>query len=373
MSAQPLRNPSAAEPAPDSAERKLRVVDLSPPEERALTSRDRHAKLEQMMGAPEGFAQIFADAVRALVRREYERHVMPLIRRYWNESLAGPEGKKLRFLACNLYASAPYTVLFCSPRRPWLLSAAVAVSRVLALSPWGLARASKIAMALFGRLALKKEHRRIVLISAFIATIDHAFDHCMEDDDPVTRGEKIRGLIDGTWEPDTGPLKLVKALKDAMAEDISPEDRAVFEAALRRVVEWSESEVKGMTGIPDPLGLCHRLAGVEGTIDGLIFPVHRYAGEGARQWMYSVSLFVQMMDDWIDYEKDRRDIRETPVLNGTWAYADVEMNWDETVRGIEALAAASGLRNDSYQRFVRESYVFMMREVMEAMAKGVAA
>lgn len=350
-----------------------RQQDHAPAAERTLTVLERYEKLHEMMGDAAPFGQVFAEAVRSLVSREYDAHVLPLIEQHWPASLQEPVGRKLRFLACHLYASAPYTVLFCSPRRPWVLDAVIRTSQWIGLTEVRIAQAARMGLSALGRVALRDEHRRIILISAFIATIDHAFDHCLEADDPVVRGDKIRGLLEGTWTPDIPSLRLVRALQLAMAEHLTAENRPVFEAALCRVIEWSEAEVKGLSGVEDPHGLCHRLAGIEGTIDGLIFPVHHFAGEPSRQWMYDVSLFVQMMDDWIDYEKDRQDTRQTPVINGAWSYVDIEEKWRETVRGIESLASASGLESEAYRRFVRHCYVYMMRDVMEAMAKGIAA
>ena len=235
-------------------------------------------------------------------------------------------------------------------------------------------------MELLGRFSLPTEHRRIIFISAFIAAIDHAFDHCMGGIEPAQRERRIKGLLAGTWDPAQepelerrAPLALTRALQVAMAEGIEGEDKVVFEAALARVIEWVESEVKGMTGVPDPRGLGHRLAGVEGTIDGLIFPVHRYAGEQARQWMYAVSMYTQMIDDWIDYADDARDVRTTPVITGAWTFETIEDKWRETVAGIEALARDGGAKGDRYVGFVRDAYVSMMNEVMEAMIVGLAA
>lgn len=371
--------PSSLEQGSDDAERAhLRLVSAAPLEETRLTGLMRRNRLESLMGEPPLSARIFADAVFSVVFRDYDLVVRPLIERHWPASLdetssAAKDGKKLRFLACNLYAAAPYTALFCSPKRPFLLGVAVLLGRLFKMTPATLGYFAKLALYAFGRVALAAERRRIVLISAFIATIDHTFDHLMEDDTPEERGRKIRALLQGEYRPTEGPLALCRAFLDAMQVDLKDEDRPAFEGAVSKCVEWCDSEVKGMTGVPDPLGLCHRLAGVEGTIDGLIFPVYRYAGENARQWMYGVSLFVQMMDDWIDYEKDMSDIRETPVITGKWTFADVEEQWQQTVSGICDLARSSGLDNDSYLAFVRGNYVFMMREVMQAMSRGTAA
>lgn len=371
------RSPENAQKAPAPAAH-LRLVSAAPPDESQLTGLMRRNRLEALMGEPPLWARIFADAVFSVVFRDYDRVIRPLIERYWPASLdenapEAKDGEKLRFLTCNLYAAAPYTALFCSPKRPFILGVAVWLGHLFNMSPATLGYFAKLALHVFGRFALESERRRIVLISAFIATIDHTFDHLMESDSPEERGRKIRALLANEYRPETGPLALCRAFLDEMQVNLRAEDRPAFEAAVNKCMEWCDSEVKGMTGVPDPLGLCHRLAGVEGTIDGLIFPVYRYAGENARQWMYSVSLFVQMMDDWIDYEKDMSDIRETPVITGKWTFADVEQQWHKTVEGIRELARSSGLDNDSYLDFVRGNYVFMMREVMQAMSRGTAA
>jgi hypothetical protein len=128
-----------------------------------------------------------------------------------------------------------------------------------------------------------------------------------------------------------------------------------------------------MTGVADPSGLGWRLAGVLGTIDGLIFPVHRYAKENARRWMYDVSLYTQMMDDWIDFEADRRDIRTTPVITGKWTIPVLRAKWVDTVKGVEGLAQHAGLDTPATQALVRDAYVYMMHDVMHAMIHGVAA
>jgi hypothetical protein len=346
----------------------------------SISEEERISRLRALVGTSNDQVKPFTDAIREVVFRSYDAYVLPIVRTTWPEVLEEPFGKKLRFLACNLYASAPYTVLFCARRKPPTIAIAARAGDVLGLSSGALSRAGGLAVGLLGRFSLAEEHRRIILISAFIAAIDHAFDHCMEGVAPEERERRIKGLLAGTWDPSEepdrakgAPLALTRGLQLAMAEGIEGQDRVVFEAALARVIEWVESEVKGMTGVPDPRGLGHRLAGVEGTIDGLIFPVHRYAGEQARQWMYAVSMYTQMIDDWIDYEGDARDVRMTPVIAGTWTFETIEEKWGETVAGIEALARDGGAKGDRYVGFVRDAYVSMMNEVMEAMIVGLAA
>ncbi len=332
---------------------------------------ERLARLRAMMGEPNRSAVQMTVGIRRNTARHYERFVMPLIRTHWPEVLSLPFGTKLRLAACDLYASAPYTVLFCAPNRPWAIRLVTDVANRLPLPFPVLGYGSRAAMEVLGRVALASEHRRIILVAAFIATIDHALDHCMTDP-PVERGRKLKGLLDGTYNPETPELKLARALQLAMSHRLAGWERAPFERAMTKLKAWIDAEVAGMTGVVDPTGLGHRVAGVEGTIDGLLFPVHRYAGEDARRWMYDVSMFIQMMDDYLDLEKDIIEGRNTPVRSGEWTIDGIVSGWQKTVTGIEALTRAGGLGAPHYVRFVRDAYVLMMCEVLEGMASGIA-
>ena len=335
----------------------------------ALPPRDaRVAAVRALMGTPDRSVRHLALGIRAAAHRHFDEHVVPLVRAHWPALPGQPFHEKLRIGACDLYASAPYTALLCAPRRPLLVRVVTGAGNRLPLPFPALALLGRGAMELFGRFAYPREQRRIVLISAFIVVVDHVFDHCMNDP-PEQRGLRLEAVIDGRAPASSPELALTRALAVAMAERLGADERAAFEAAMGRVREWIRAEVRALRGEPDPRGLGHRLAGVEGTIDGLLFPVVRYAGEGARAWMYDVSLFVQVMDDWLDYEMDAGSNRSTPVVTGEWTFADVEATWRKSLTGIEALVRAAGLGSPRYVRFVREAYVLMMHEVMEAMAR----
>lgn len=338
-----------------------------------LSEEERLQQLRAVLGPKNPAVQPFCDAIRALVAARWDDTVVPMIERTWPSLLDEPAGKKLKFLTCNLYATAPYTVLFCSPRRPLVVDVPVRTGQLLRLKPPTLASWGARAVSWLGKTFPVADQRRIVVTAMFIATVDHVFDHCMDGLFPTERERRIKGVLDGSFEADTPPLKLVRALVVAMQDGLDDAERAAFAPVLDRVREWVESEVKGMTGVEDPDGLCWRLAGVLGTIDGLIFPVVSYAGEGAREWMYGVSLFCQIMDDWIDAEKDRRDVRATPVLTGKWTIDTVRDQFEVTTKGIQDLAASSGLTSAHYLAFVRDAYQLMAHEVMEAMVKGTAA
>jgi hypothetical protein len=304
--------------------------------------------------------------------------VQPLIERHWPESLVERAGRKLRFLTCNLYATAPYTVLFSAPQPPFPVGPARRLGSRLGVSTAALSQLAGIAVGATAALLPEITERRILLFAAFIATIDHVYDHCLDGVDPVERGRRMRGLLDGTWAPGeatphAGAFRLVRALHDEMQAGIDNDlDQKQLDRALERLRDYVDAEVKAMTGVPDPSGCCWRMPGVLGTIDGLVFPVWRHAGEQARQWMYDVSLFVQVLDDYLDVEKDRGDVRPTPMLTGHWDEATLSAIWNKTLDGIVALAKSSGVTDDNWLAFVRETYRMMALETAEAMGAGTA-
>lgn len=328
----------------------------------------RVADLRALMGPADPSVRPFARGIRATARRHFDLHVVPRVAEHWPALFGERFYEKLQIGACDLYASAPYTALFCAPRRPLLVRAVTDIGNVLPLPPAMLAQLGRGAMSALGRFAYAAQHRRIILIASFIVVVDHVFDHCMKDP-PVERERKLLRVLRGEERPTTPELALTASLATAMAEGLDRRERATFDAAMDRVYEWIHAEVLAMLGEPDPTGLGHRMAGIEGTIDGLLFPVVHYGGEGARKWMYDVSLFVQIADDWLDYDLDLASDRTTPVLTGDWTFRDVEDSWRRSVSGLERLVADAGLTSPRYVSFVRNAYVLMMSDVIEAMAQ----
>lgn len=352
----------------------------TPPPPRAVTMTDaeRAAVVRQILGTVDNALKPFPDGIRKVVFERHDRFVRPLIDKHWPESLQERAGQKLRFLTCNLYATAPYTVLFSAPNPPWPVALSRVVGSGLRLHPAILSGLAGLTARAVGTILPESTERRILVTAAFIATIDHVYDHCFDGVEPRERGRRMHGLLDGSWAPDAttphaGAFRLVRALHDAMADGIdNDEDRAQLARALSTLREYIDAEVKAMTGVPDPSGRAWRMAGVRGTIDGLVFPVWRFCGEQARRWMYDVSLFVQVLDDFLDAARDVHDIRPTPILSGAWDETTLQQIWQQTIDGIVGLAKDSGITDDNWIQLVRETYRMMAIETAEAMGAGPA-
>jgi hypothetical protein len=100
--------------------------------------------------------------------------------------------------------------------------------------------------------------------------------------------------------------------------------------------------------------------------------VARYADERVRRWVYDAAFFTQVADDWLDAELDQQDRRPTPVLSGVWTRTTLESSWQKAVTGLEALLRDVGLASPHYVRCLRNVYVLLMADVLEAMIQGVA-
>lgn len=327
----------------------------------------RVAMLRALMGRPSVDARPLARAIRRVTHASFDRFVVPLVDLHWPALRHDRFYEKLRIGACDLYASGPYTALFCDPRRPLALRAITGAASRLALSSRTLGVLAEGAMEVLERVALHDEHRRIALVAAFVMVVDHAFDHSLEHSASV-RAELLREALRSRGLPRPEPeLALVGALLDALREGLDARGVRDLSRALEKVDAWLTAELSATRGFVDPLGLGHRLPGVEGTIDGLLFPVAPYVGPETRRWMMSASMYVQLMDDWLDVELDAASDRPSPMTTGEWTFADVERGWRASVEGLEELLRDAGLDSPHYVAFVRGAYVTMMTDVMEAM------
>jgi hypothetical protein len=333
---------------------------------RAPGRAERVASLTALLGPSDPRAADLAEGLRATARLHHDRHVTPLVAAHWPAALASPFGEKLRIGACDLYAVAPYMTLFLSRARPLPLRVLTGLGDALPVPPRLLGLAGRGAMAVLGRFAYAELHRRVALVSAFIVVVDHVFDHVMTDP-PEARGARLASLLSGATAPDRPELALAQALARAMGEGLEGEARGAFDHAMGRFDGWIRAVVRALRGLPDPEGLGHRRAGVEGTIDGLLFPVGRLADPPLRAWMVEVSMFVQMLDDYLDLEADRAAGRETPATTGDWGLGEVAGAWERTLVGLEAVVRGCGLTSPRSLACVRATYVGLMVQVARAM------
>jgi hypothetical protein len=326
----------------------------------------RAAALRVALGQAPKASRPLADAIRGVTRSHFTRHVEPLVRRHAPSLMLTPFMDKLRIGACDLYAVAPYLALVCGDRAPAPLRATLTAADWLPLDDDVFARLAGRLVTLIGHHVLQRAQRQIARVAAFVVVVDHALDHGMAEA-PRARGRRLKAILRGTEAPDSELLALSHALVAALRDDAEGSQRQVLEAALGHIDAWIDAEVRALSGEQDASGLCHRRAGVEGTIEGLLFPVEGWAGPAVRAWLTGVSMFVQMADDLLDIEHDLRDGRMTPATEGRWTIHEVEAAWHETVAGLHALARRSVPGARRFSDRVTGAYRVMMVELVGAM------
>jgi hypothetical protein len=88
--------------------------------------------------------------------------------------------------------------------------------------------------------------------------------------------------------------------------------------------------------------------------------------------MADTSLLMQMIDDWVDQDEDRT-IRMTPVLQGVWNIESAAELFDSTIRELDRLLHASGIRKPVLKAVIADLYKEYLYSAMDAMRSGIAA
>lgn len=344
-----------------------------PPEAEAeLRGTARADAVRSIIGHPDPRSAGLPMALRRETRRYWRRYVEPLISRHWPEVRETPFYRKFQIGAQNVYAPAPYTVVVVSPHRPLVLRVFNRVCSALRLPRGFIVFGMKLMLPVFAWLLLRRENHRIVRMAAFIALVDEAFDNHMDDIAPAERGALLRKVLRGEAPPPNKPFALVRALRVALEEGASDDEKQELERAMEGCVAWGEAEVRNMLGEPDPDGLCHRKVGILTGIDGLAWTVRRHVGAREHGWMYDVSEFIQMLDDWVDLEKDAREGLTTPAHTGVWTLESIQRAFDHTSDTVADIVRDNGERYEPYVALARDSYRYQVADLLGLMLKGVA-
>lgn len=345
----------------------------SPPcAEGGLSGRARADAVRAIIGHPDPRFAGLPVALRKETRRYWRSYVEPLISEHWPEVRQTPFYRKFQIGAQNVYAPAPYTVVVVSQRRPLVLRAFNRVCRALRAPPTIISFGMKVMLPLFAWLLLRRENHRIVSMAAFIALVDEAFDNHLNDVAPEARGDLLRKILSGEVAPPNAPFALVRALRVSLERGCTDDEKSELERAMEGCVAWGEAEVRNMLGHLDPDGLCHRKVGILTGIDGLAWTVRRHICEQERRWMYDVSEFIQMMDDWVDVEKDAREGLTTPAHTGVWTLETIQAAFEHTSDSVAAIVERNGESYRPYQELARESYRYQVADLLGLMLNGVA-
>jgi hypothetical protein len=334
--------------------------------------RNRGAEAVEVIGHPDPNDAGLPLAIRRETERGWTRWIEPLISEHWPEVRDTPFYPKFKIGAQQVYAPAPYTVVLTCAARPWPVRVALAACRALRIPPAGLTNLVRVFLPLICRVFLRVENRRIALMGAFIALADEAFDHHLEDVPLEERPQVLRAVLERRDEGPNPPFRLLRAIVDHCFAGCSTDEAEELRRALEGCARWGESEVRRLQGEEDPAGLAHRMTGIVTGIDGIAWTVRRWITRAEWDWMYGVSEFIQILDDYVDAEKDLREGTHTPIHDGTWTLQTVSDHFDQTTRVIGDVVASNGETHPPYVRLAQDAYRHQVQDLLQNMVSGVA-
>lgn len=380
------------------------TIIKSPTDEKMIaTQMDREKRAEQLLaisGQPNQSTVRLTRAIRKTAYYHYKKHILPLIKTYWPETLENGLEKKIKYLTCDYYACASYFMFFVSPKPPLLIRLFTGTANKLKLPFPVLGMIASVAMLVLGRLVYRHIHKKIIFLASFSPVADHVIEHCMDDLPLEERGKVMHGVLDkiayqssakykktlskeeqtriktdidaNKYIAYTPGLKLTEAIFQAISTKILPDEENRYVIAYKHVKAWVDSEIAIMSEMNDPTGMERRLAGIKAQIDALCIPIDKYVTDDIIEWGYTVGIFVQMIDDWIDYDDDKKFNKLTPVVSGHWTLQSIEDQLKKSIEEGKQIIIASDRKSPHYIQLLIDSYLYFNHELTTAMIDRIA-
>jgi len=160
---------------------------------------------------------------------------------------------------------------------------------------------------------LLKNRKKIIFVGAFLMLVDEVVDNLFIQN----KKEQLKEIIFG-HSPVEGKLKLLRYISQElinMGADLTP------------IPNWAESEDKNCRGIQDPEGLCFRKTGISFSVNLMLWTINGNSRE--KDMLEKAALLVQMTDDVMDMEYDKKNQINTPAIQGTWNEKTVKKQFIE--------------------------------------------
>jgi hypothetical protein len=277
------------------------------------------------------------------VERLFQALVLPLARGCWpdvDQSPFLPKWKAGYVLYCGLGLST----IVCSRRRPALVDVASRCLRAVGASEATIVGAARIAIPLLFRVLERRLCERVALGAAWILLLDEALDDDRGGGDVRDRAAALRRAVRGACDDDASvALRTSAAMARALrARCLDADDHAELDDLLDASEAWIDGEVKSVAGAPDPTGTSFRMAGVAGSMEVLLWAIRHYAGDVEREFLYRIAELGQIVDDWLDIDKDIAQGRTTPATTGVWTIDDMARVFARAGALLDCLAQQAG-------------------------------
>ncbi len=291
------------------------------------------------------------------VDRLFDDVVLPLVRPVWPNVDSSPFLAKWKS-GYVLYCGLGLSTIVCSRRRPRTVNASSAVVRALGFSEHGVTNVARVTIPIVFRVLERALCERAAIGAAWILVLDEALDDGMPGLSLSERGATLRRALRGEVSDDASvELRASAALSVALAQRCTGDDDVTaFDGVIDAVSAWVDGELASVRGDIDPTGTSFRMAGVTGSMDVLLWAVRAYAGDVERDFLYRIAELGQVVDDWLDLDKDRAQGRTTPAVTGVWGLDDVTRTYAQASALLEALAEQAGEPEGPFRALLRRTF-----------------
>jgi hypothetical protein len=272
----------------------------------------------------------FRRVLAAQVDRLFVQQVLPVVRPVWPDVDRAPFVAKWRN-GFDVYCSLALSCLVVSRRRPALVTTLAALARAARVGEDAIVSVGQATLPALFRWGARRAVGRAALASAWIMVLDEALDDGLADVPLRDRAGAIRALLlgatptggDAARHRGSVEVEAAAAIGRALRATLrGADDAARFADVVAAIGAWADGEVANLGGDVDPAGLCHRGVGVTASMDLLAWALgDACVGDVEREFLYCVASFGQMVDDWLDIDKDAAQGRMTPAVAGRWTPA----------------------------------------------------
>ena len=207
--------------------------------------------------------------------------------------------------------------------------------------------------------------------------IDELFDNRMNEISVEKRVEKLTRILSfklykRNEKKMDNPAILLNQIVYELRQSCDEKNKIEFEHVIKMFIDCAKAETNRIKGKKDPENLCHRMKPIRASVKILCFATGIKITKREQNFMINVAILVQMIDDWVDRKKDKRNCKNTPVLNGIWTKKIIMKQNKKCTNLLFEILKESHKESNMTNIFI-ESFNYQIRNLAKRMEKGNVA
>jgi hypothetical protein len=331
-----------------------------------------------------------AEAFHALCDHGYNAFILPRVRELHPAMLQPASADhafaaKLHFLTV-MYARGLYSLAFVSPRVTRALGPLLWLSNRVPLPRAVLEAAVRMALWLAWRVAPKRLHQRLLVACGVITLVDELMDRAQVDGHVADVSNAINAALAGeNGHAAQGKQAIVNGLlRDRLKMEAN---REAFVSGMRGIVAtWTQEEsqlARKEARRDDPSFRMGALLAVTRTLMRAVGPLvglNVAQAEGPQeQWtpfqhfIFDNAVLVQLVDDWMDRERDAAMARPNFFAEGSMSLEDLRARWRRAEQGLDDLMDRCNMHNPTLREVFHDLHRDYFHTGLAGMDLGDAA